>query len=93
MTKKELDARINHFMLFIVENADKPYVYLDYVRHLADRHKIYGIRAHQFDFVSETNIKTLRLLLGSQLSNEDEKAWRDGFKCLSFLMKIRGGFK
>ncbi len=93
MTKKELDARINQFMLFIVENADKPHVYLNFVQHLAGRHKGYGIFSHQFEFVGETNIKTLKEMLGDSFSAADEKEWRVAFSFLTRLMKLAETFK
>ncbi len=86
MANVELETRINHFMLFIVENADNVRVYLDYVNALAKRHKGYGIRAHQFAYVSDTNVKTLRQLLGGNLSTEVEKEWRTSFTFLTKLM-------
>ncbi len=92
MTKVELDTRINHFMLFIVENCESPKVWLAYVEALAVRHKAYGIFEHQFHFVCETNLKTLKQLKGS-LSAAEEAAWRAGFGFLEKLMKSAAKFK
>src|SRR5690606_5502623 len=39
MPKSELDTRINHFMVFMVENAGNPKAFVQYLDHLARRHQ------------------------------------------------------
>ena len=93
MSKAELDARINHFMLFMTENADKPWLFIDYMRGLSRRHKGYGIFGHHFAFVCETHLKTMRQILNRELESGEELAWRNGFGFLTKIMKGESRFK
>ncbi len=85
LTQAELDTRINHFMLFIVENCERPSAYLDYIHALAKRHKGYGIARRHFEYVSATNIKTLKQMLGTAWKDNYETQWRKSFGVVESL--------
>ncbi|MGE0616619.1 MAG: globin domain-containing protein [Bacteriovoracia bacterium] len=87
MSRGELDTRINHFMLFIVDYADRPRKFVRFLRELARRHRGYGIRVHQFEYVDETNLKTLQVFMGAAWTPELAAEWRRGFSFVSRLMK------
>jgi nitric oxide dioxygenase len=86
MPRVELDTRINHFMLYITQYADRPHLVIDFVRELGKRHVGYRIKKRYFAYVNNTNIKTLRDFLGPDFTPELEKNWRSAFEFLTLLM-------
>jgi len=93
MSYDELYVRINHFIVFIVENCDNPKAYINFVKHLAKRHKTYGVFDHQFEWVGETHFKVLKIMLGDKFTPDIEKEWRTAFGFIERLMKFSEKFK
>lgn len=68
---------------FIVDHLDDLETLLPVARDLAIRHVSYGVAKEQYASVGEALIASLRKLLGSGFSPEDEDAWTKVYGTLS----------
>lgn len=76
---------------FIVDHLEDLDVLVPAARDLAINHVGYGVTAEQYASVGTALIETLRQLLGSSFSPEDEKAWVDTYETLADVM-IRAAY-
>jgi len=80
MSQGDLYRSINNFMLFLADNTQNPRVFIPFFEKLGKRHKMYGVQRYQLEWVIETNIKTLKRILGSEWKDSYEKEWRQAYR-------------
>ncbi|MEM6480704.1 MAG: globin domain-containing protein [Pseudomonadota bacterium] len=83
----ELQGRkLMQTLSFIVDHLEDMDVLVPAARDLAINHVGYGVTADQYGSVGTALIETLRQLLGSSFSREDERAWADTYGTLADVM-------
>ncbi|MCB0646895.1 MAG: hypothetical protein KDC49_09535 [Saprospiraceae bacterium] len=74
-----LAGKLTMILAYVVSKVDRYEEIIDKVRHLGQRHNVYGAAPEHYDVVGACLIATLREALQDQWDAETEKAWVTAF--------------
>ena len=84
--KRDKSHTITEAIKYLVDGMDDLPRLIPYVKKLAIMHVHFGVKEEDYQVAGPVFIATLKQLIGSDFSAEDEKVWQKVYRVLSKLM-------